>query len=79
MTQATLETPMSETDSPGEKLKLVRKNYRSYQRAQERVRLSRLELQASIRDARQAGLTLSAIGDQMGISPQRVGQILDAA
>lgn len=64
-------------------LRTVRTHLRRYERtrerARERERQERLALQAAIRAAREDGHTLAAIGQQIGVSPQRVEQILKAA
>jgi len=49
------------------------------ERAREMERKDREALQAAIRLAREDGHTLSVIGEQIGVSPQRVEQILKAA
>ena len=70
---------MVEATLSAETLKAVRMRNRTYLRARERERLMRHELQRAVRVAREDGHTLQAIGDQLGVSPQRVDQIIREA
>jgi DNA-directed RNA polymerase sigma subunit (sigma70/sigma32) len=65
--------------SNSEALKMIRQRYRKTVRSEQRLRADRAALRQAITAARAEGYTLQSIGDQMGVSPQRVGQILDAA
>jgi DNA-directed RNA polymerase sigma subunit (sigma70/sigma32) len=60
-------------------LKAVRHRNRRYLSARERERAMRRELRQAMVAARNDGHTLAAIGNQLGVSPQRVAQILDEA
>lgn len=48
------------------------------QAARENLRTANVNLVEAVREARDLGMTLQAIGDVLGVTKQRVGQMLDA-
>ena len=62
----------------GETLKVVRKRNQSLQRIRERERTARTELRDALIAARADGHSLASIGEQLGVSAQRVDQLIRA-
>lgn len=56
---------------------LLRPARQAVERAQSELAKTNDELLEAIRDARRKGMTLQAIGDAVGLSKQRVKQLLD--
>lgn len=59
-------------------LKLCRKENQSLQRIRERERIQRTKLREALVLAREDGHSLSSIGEQLGVSAQRVDQLIRA-
>lgn len=61
-----------------ETLKIVRKRNTSLQRIRDRERAARDELRRALVAAREDGHSLASIGEQLGVSAQRVDQLIRA-
>lgn len=59
-------------------LKACRKENASLQRIRERERVQRTKLRRALIAAREDGHSLASIGDQLGVSAQRVDQLIRA-
>jgi DNA-directed RNA polymerase sigma subunit (sigma70/sigma32) len=61
-----------------EPLKNIRKRRKSMERAIERLRVEREEFRLALIAAREDGHSLASIGEQFGVSAQRVDQLIRA-
>jgi hypothetical protein len=65
------------TGKPQDPLTRLQKAARRVQQAEEGLASARAELRVAIREASDAGISLSAIGRELGITRQRVKQLLE--